>query len=155
MDKLIKIRDLMLKYTGVTDRTMIESKYKKSFKHCQPEALLQHHVCYYLRSHGIEYIVSHSGERRNIIAQFLFELSGGQKAIPDLFCPQSSYDGKFKGLFIELKDEYPYKKDGKMKVKHIRSGQKEKLETYEKLGYKAVFAYPENVIEIINEFYGL
>ena len=68
---------------------------------------------------------------------------------PDLLIlePQKGYHG----LFIELKVETPYKKDGTLKKSDHLKGQEESMQTLREKGYFAVFAWEfEKIKEIID-----
>ena len=59
----------------------------------------------------------------------------------------------FKGLFIELKIENPYKKDGQLKKNEHIEAQDKSMNDLNKKGYYACFSWSlEQTINIINEY---
>ena len=75
---------------------------------------------------------------------------------PDFHCPDIIIfkpTDKYHGLFIELKAETPYKKNGKLKSGEHLWKQRETMERLEKLGYKCSFCWSlEMFIGLVNSY---
>ena len=116
-------------------------KQKKEYKE-QPEYILQKQFVAWMR---LQYpkVVVFSDTAAHIKKTKLQQiranaLQSGWKQ-PDVFIAQPS--GEFSGLWLELKAETPYKKDGKLKAgDHLRS-QRESMQKLIESGYAAQFVW--------------
>lgn len=73
---------------------------------------------------------------------------------PDLLILEPS--GNFNGLFIELKTENPYKKNGEIKKNEHLEGQLKTINQLKEKGYYACFSWSlDMTIEIINQYMSL
>lgn len=75
----------------------------------------------------------------------------GKRGFPDLFISQTS--GIYSGLFLEIKTETPFKKDGTLKKNEHLEEQADMLLSLRMRGYYAVFGVQfDSTIKIINEY---
>ena len=83
-----------------------------------------------------------NGSLRDLGTAIKLKAEGVKKGVPDMMLARPSYDGKFHGLFIELKTE----------TGRASKEQKEWIEKLNANGYRAVvcFGYKEAIGEIKN-----
>lgn len=119
----------------------------------QPEFDLQRNVCSYLKAaHPEVLFMSDTIASLKLTKMQAKRNSQIQKPgfkTPDLIVFEPK--GKFKGLFIELKVESPYKLNGELKSdKHIRE-QAATIEDLKKRGYHASFQWEfDKIVKLIN-----
>lgn len=116
-------------------------KQKKEYKE-QPEYALQKQFVAWMR---LQYpkVVVFSDTAAHIKKTKLQQirangLQSGWKQ-PDVFVAQPS--GNFSGLWLELKAETPYRKDGKLKSGNHLKSQRESMQKLMESGYAAQFAW--------------
>ncbi len=106
----------------------------------KPEEILHRQICRYLRNQypNVIFTSEPSGLRLPIgQAKKLKELRSGNK-LPDLWIlePKKNYSG----LFMEIKIETPFKKDGTIKAGHFKE-QEETLSKLRQKGYYSTFVW--------------
>ena len=121
----------------------------------QPEYILQKHVCEWLSLQHSEVlflsdtIASVKLTKQQAVRNKLIQKNGFKT--PDLLILEPNQ--KYNGLFIELKVESPFKKNGELKSnKHLEAQQKS-IEELNKKGYYACFSWGfENTIDLIRNY---
>jgi len=107
----------------------------------KPERRLQLQVCEFLQTQYKDVIfwANDSGEKKTIgLAKLGKRMRSGAK-IPDVWISEPR--GEWCGLYIELKAESPYLKDGSLsKVAHVQA-QNKMLDRLIEKGYMACFAW--------------
>lgn len=121
----------------------------------QPEYHLQCQVCEYLRWQFKDVLFDSDtiASARLSIPQAnrnkKIQKEGFKRPDLVIYQPNKHYHG----LFIELKVESPFKKDGTIKKNEHLEGQYKTLQDLESKGYKAVFAWTfEQAKQIIDEY---
>lgn len=143
-DKGYKVNDSKINEIKVLGAKVVSGFKKPKTKH-QNEYLLQKQICQYLKSqYPSVYFLSDT-----VASVKLTQTQQGRnKAVqcqifkcPDLLIFEPN--DKFKGLFIELKTQSPFKKDGTIKASqnnHLEN-QQSSLNSLNKKGYCAVFSW--------------
>ena len=135
-----------------------------------PEESMQILVCDYIKTQykNTIFFSDSSGLRLPIGLAKKAKAMRGSRGIPDLFIaePAKSNEGIYLGLFIELKKECPFKKDGSLKSQikdetikgltfkydHLKE-QSDIIDRLNKKGYLACFSWSvEMTINIIDEY---
>ena len=122
----------------------------------QPEYILQKNVCEWLSLQHSEVlflsdtIASVKLTKQQAVRNKLIQKNGFKT--PDLLILEPNQ--KYNGLFIELKVESPFKKNGELKSnKHLEAQQKS-IEELNKKGYYACFSWGfENTIDLIRNYF--
>ena len=112
------------------------------------EESLQLAVCNYLRLQYPDVIfTSESSGVRLTMGQAVKakKMRSGSK-LPDLLILEPK--GKYSGLFIELKSEYPFKKNGEPKTDHI----KEQMQMIERLREKGYYCFIHHDFSFVKEY---
>jgi len=107
----------------------------------KPERRLQLQVCQYIKTKYPKVIfwANDSGEKKTIgLAKLVKRMRSGSK-IPDLWISEAQ--GGWAGLYLELKAETPYKKDGTVKANPHLQAQFEMMDRLIDKGYMACFAW--------------
>jgi len=121
----------------------------------QPEFLLQKQVCEYIK---LQYPKLFFMSDTISFLKLTYAQQARNKAIQtDVFkCPDLIIfkpNGKYHGLFIELKAETPYKKDGALKKSDHLEAQHETLGILKARGYYATFGWEfEQIKAIIDDY---
>jgi len=121
----------------------------------QPEFTLQKQVAEYLRYQYPE-IFFLSDTVASVKLTFPQQARNKSIQCPAFSCPDLIIfkpNGTYHGLFIELKAEMPYKKDGQLKKSDHLEAQQATLATLNALRYKAVFGWEfEQIRQIIDDY---
>ena len=107
----------------------------------KPERRLQLQVCAYIKTKYPKSIfwANDSGEKKSVgLAMISKRMRSGNK-LPDLWISEPK--GEWCGLYLELKADTPYKKDGTLKANPHAQAQSEMLERLIDKGYMACFAW--------------
>jgi len=121
----------------------------------QPEFALQKQVAQYLRLQypNVFFLSDTVASVKLTIPQ---QVRNKSIQCPTFSCPDLIIfkpNGTYHGLFIELKAETPYKKDGLLKKSDHLEAQQATLATLNALRYKAVFGWEfEQIRQIIDEY---
>ena len=122
----------------------------------QPEYILQKHVCEWLSLQHSEVlflsdtIASVKLTKQQAVRNKLIQKNGFKT--PDLLILEPNQ--KYNGLFIELKVESPFKKNGELKSNEHLEAQQKSIEELNKKGYYACFSWGfENTIDLIRNYF--
>jgi hypothetical protein len=121
----------------------------------QPEFALQKQVAQYLRLQypDVFFLSDTVASVKLTIPQ---QVRNKSIQCPVFSCPDLIIfkpNGTYHGLFVELKAETPYKKDGQLKKSDHLEAQQATLATLNALRYKAVFGWEfEQIRQIIDEY---
>ena len=117
------------------------------------EKELHKNICQFIKLQypSVIFTTDGSGLRLSIGEAVRFKKLRSGNAIPDIVIYETTPD--YCGLFLEIKKESPYKKDGTLKKNAHLQEQADMIENLNKRGYRATFVWEfDEAINIIKEY---
>ena len=143
------------KYSKLELAKIVQNYYYRSIKE---EAIFQFLLVQILRQNDFTVVVNEKSGNKTVFEQYLYKVVGNISGVPDLFI--HSKDNRVKGFYLELKKakNTVYKRNGiykSFKDNSTIANQIKFLEKANSENYKSAFCYPENVRDILKQFFNI